>query len=116
VREEWVEWCSGFTFVLLRGWQGFVCLCHMSMTFSAFCLIRLCFRTSLTHTSVIPFQIRTGEESDERGHIVVREFEDFVWLDHCLKTQNDISGVIVRLAYLILLPYTVLFQACLMFY
>ena len=97
-----MEWCSGFTFVLLRGWQGFVCLRHMPMTFSAFGLIRLCFRTSLTHTSVISFQIRTGEESDERGHIVVREFEDFVWLDHCLKTQNDISGVIVRLAYLII--------------
>ena len=42
------------------------------------------------------FQIRTGEESDERGHIVVREFGDFEWLDHCIRTQNDISGVIVR--------------------
>ncbi|CAB4012189.1 sorting nexin-5-like [Paramuricea clavata] len=40
-------------------------------------------------------EIRTGEESDERGHIVVREFEDFEWLDHCIKTKNDISGVIV---------------------
>ena len=47
---------------------------------------------------VLLLQIRTSEESDERGHIVVREFEDFEWLDHCLKTQIDISGVIVRCA------------------
>lgn len=40
-------------------------------------------------------EIKTGEESDERGHIVVREYEDFGWLDHCLRTQNDIEGVIV---------------------
>ena len=44
----------------------------------------------------IILQIRTGEESDERGHIVVREFGDFEWLDHCIRTQNDISGLIVR--------------------
>lgn len=48
----------------------------------------------------IILQIRTGEESDERGHIVVREFEDFEWLDHCIKTKNDISGVIVRLRHI----------------
>lgn len=41
------------------------------------------------------FQIKTGEESVERGHIVVREYEDFEWLDHCLKTQSNMSGVIV---------------------
>lgn len=29
----------------------------------------------------------------------MREFEDFEWLDHCIKTQNDISGVIVSPIY-----------------
>ena len=43
------------------------------------------------------FQIRAGEESDERGHIVVREYEDFEWLHHCIVTENDISAVIVSL-------------------
>lgn len=36
-----------------------------------------------------------SEENDERGHVVVREYDDFEWLDHCIRTQNDIDGVIV---------------------
>ncbi|XP_028414435.1 sorting nexin-5-like [Dendronephthya gigantea] len=39
-------------------------------------------------------EIMMGDESEERGHVVVRELDDFEWLDHCIKTQNDISGII----------------------
>ena len=29
----------------------------------------------------------------------MREYDDFEWLDHCIRTQNDIDGVIVSYYY-----------------
>jgi len=35
------------------------------------------------------------QEGSDRAVVVIRIHDDFVWLLHCLKTQDNVTGVIV---------------------
>ena len=36
-----------------------------------------------------------GDEKCEKGVVVLRQYEDFEFLSHCLSAHNDISSVVV---------------------
>ena len=36
---------------------------------------------------------------DEKGVVVLREYDDFEWLYHCLTTQNKVDAVVVSTLY-----------------
>ena len=36
-------------------------------------------------------------ESTGKEYKVIRKFEDFEWLHHCLMTQNDTTGIVVSI-------------------
>ncbi|XP_078596747.1 sorting nexin-5-like isoform X2 [Branchiostoma floridae x Branchiostoma japonicum] len=45
---------------------------------------------------VVKYTLKTTKiKSDSEEYKVVRLYEDFEWLEHCLITQNDIAGIIV---------------------
>ncbi|KAK6975278.1 sorting nexin-5 [Biomphalaria glabrata] len=43
----------------------------------------------------VMFTIHTSVPGQEKGHIVLRQFEDFEWLHHNLIVSNNIEGVII---------------------
>ncbi|XP_078676440.1 sorting nexin-5-like isoform X1 [Branchiostoma floridae x Branchiostoma belcheri] len=44
---------------------------------------------------VVKYSLKTAKKSGGEEYKVVRQYEDFEWLEHCLVTQNDIGGIIV---------------------
>ncbi|XP_066284240.1 sorting nexin-5-like isoform X1 [Branchiostoma lanceolatum] len=45
---------------------------------------------------VVKYSLKTAKiKSESEEYKVVRQYEDFEWLEHCLITQNDIGGIIV---------------------
>ncbi|CAK8684121.1 unnamed protein product [Clavelina lepadiformis] len=43
---------------------------------------------------VVEFFVETLKDGDERALVVIRVHDDFVWLLHCLKTQDNVTGII----------------------
>ncbi|XP_031568669.1 sorting nexin-5-like [Actinia tenebrosa] len=40
-------------------------------------------------------QTKTSDHDNEKGVIVLREYDDFEWLYHCLTTQNKVDAVVI---------------------
>lgn len=43
----------------------------------------------------INFLFLQEDHDKEKGVIVLREYDDFEWLYHCLTTQNNVDAVVV---------------------
>jgi len=44
----------------------------------------------------VEFQVETNRNNDDDRTIVRRVFEDFAWFLHCLQSQDNVVGIIVR--------------------
>ena len=40
---------------------------------------------------------QVDESEEEKGVVVLRQYEDLEWLSHCLIAHNNVDGVVVSL-------------------